>query len=468
MTTEDHSKTDFEERLKARIDRHRTEYADAHERIFGHRPDRVEPPPDLSRLPPEEALTAYEAWARRRTFVGWEEFLRARQAERPEPQLGPALLDELAGQPGRQLALVDRLVHHAFDLDRRLPDLRPAHPIRYCTSLEEFARPLEQHLHWPADQRDSAIRRVLAGARDVPLIAEPAYDLHGVGTFVNGWLLAGSKQGANPYNVLDGDRTFLAKVLGQIAAVRWGRGFLRTYSALGQEICQAGLAHAPLQKALGQQLDEQAHAVQRAFFLSRAGWSEWVGAFIEAQAQQLLLGRRQERSNWHMLSELGGLAWEHVVPSIPGMDLVQGILNFFLQSAKTLGLTLRFWGESAAWISRHSDEARSTPKPAAHQQFRNWFGRMLIQDLERRVGTYNLPYALLIAENVRYGLPEVIMPDLIASMQDMRQNPDGRLVLLTMLEPSAAYDPQELAILAEHELQLAAPEVIRRPPGVGC
>ena len=73
MATEDQSKTDFEERLKARIDRHRAGYADAHERIFGHRPDRVEPPPDLSGLSPEEALPAYEAWARRRTLAGWEE-----------------------------------------------------------------------------------------------------------------------------------------------------------------------------------------------------------------------------------------------------------------------------------------------------------------------------------------------------------------------------------------------------------
>ncbi len=460
----ENDRTDFERRMQARIERRRTEYAAVHEELFGERPQPVAPPPDLSGLPVDQALTAYEAWAEQRTLDTWSEFFQERERERPEPTLATELVDHLAGQPGKQLGLVDKLVNRAFDLDLRLPEIEPAHPLYYCTDLEEYAHPLTKHLGWPRERREFVLQRVRDGATDVPLLSEPVYDLHGVGTFVNGWLL-GRQRGISPYAALDGDRAFLAKTLGQVAAARWGRGFLRTYTALGQEMVAARLGHAPLRMAVGLPVPDEFRVVKRAFFLCRAGWSEWVQRFVHLRAHRLLEVHSREGDRWDTLSELGELAWEHVVPNLPGMQLAQGLLNFFLQSAKTLGLTLAFWDKGVNGVRRHYEGQEARPLPCCEQKLRNAVGRILIEDLERRVGTYNLPYALLIAGHVRYGLPGASMPELLGHVREMRENPDGRLVLLTMLEPSTAYDPHRLAVVAEHQLELESPEAIRRPLG---
>jgi hypothetical protein len=472
----DADKSDFERRLRARIDNHRAEYAESHEQIFGHRPPALEPPPDLSGLPLDEALLAYEGWATRRTLTAWNSYFEAQDRARAEPELTPEAWKELDGRPQKKLEWVDRLMDLAFDLQCNLPHLRPAHPIRYCESLESYAAPLAQHLAWPQDRCNAVAEQVKAGASNVPLLSEPAYDLHGVGTFVNGWLLCRQRRQPHPQKLLDDDTAWAAHVLGRVAAVRWGRGFLRTYTTLGQEICRAGMAHTPLCVALGLPVSEAAQMMQRAFFLCRAGWSEWIGRFMEADMRHRLrvpVGKGipgEKESGWEGFARLGKVAWEHLAPTVPGVDLVHSILNFAVQSIKTPRLTSAVWTLCADWAYGHYQQAPASPQPACEQRLRNFLGRVLVSDLEEQVGIANLPYALLIAGHVHYGLSEVTLSDLLARMKDLRDTsgtPDGRLVMLTMLDPSPAYSPQQLAIQAEHKLHLASPEAIRRSASAG-
>lgn len=459
---DDNYQADFERRLQAQADRHRADYAKTYEQIFGQPPPADEPQPDLTGLPLDQALAAYEAWANRRTAANWAYFGQQRDQQRPEPDLGPDLVAYWAGQPEKLLGLADRLMDCAFDLDRWLPKLRLAHPIRYCTSPEEYAAPLVKHLGWPQDQCDAALRRVAAGATGVPLVGELAYDLHGVGTFVNGWLL-GRQRSMSPVVALDGDLAFLARSLGQVAAIRWGNGFLLTYTRLGQEICRAGLGHTSPCRALGLPVSDQARLMQRAFFLCRAGWSSWLRRFVEAYARRRLAGKLEPKSGWDTTVEMVELTLEHVVPSVPGVSLVKSALEFVYQSAKTLGLALKFWDLCADWVYDWSQKETASPKPVLEQESHNWVGKALVRHLESRLGTYSLPYALLIAGEVDYGLPDVAPSDLLSKLRGMRTSPDGRLVLLTMLESNPAYDPLEVAAQAEHRLQLDVPEALRRP-----
>jgi hypothetical protein len=466
MDSDDSAKTDFERRIQACIDQRRAGYAETHQQIFGRPPEGVGPPPDVSGLSFEDTLAAYEAWAQQRTQAAWAEFFVVRDQQRPAAGLDLAAWVALNGRPRKKLAWVDRFMIHAFDLDHWLPEVGQLPPIHYCTSLEAYVAPLVKHLGLSAAQREDSLRQVAEGAADVPILGEPAYHLPGAGTYINGALLTRRLQ-ASADTLLDGNRAWAARILGQVAAVRWGRGFLDAYTTLGQELGQAGLDTLPLKAALGLAGGEEGRRAQEVQFLSRAGWSEWVGRFVEAAVSRVLQPPWEEQkamvegSVVATVAALGELAWKQLGSLVPGAQLIGDVLRFVMQAVTTQATMLALGSLCDDWGRWHY--RRETAEPAARQGPRNYAGRALVNSLQRQVGTFNVPYAMLIAGNVRLQHITEVDGGGATSLEVMKASPDGRLIMLTTLPSSPAYDPQRMAIEADDRLRLKAPEAIRHP-----
>jgi hypothetical protein len=92
-----------------------------------------------------------------------------------------------------------------------------------------------------------------------------------------------------------------------------------------------------------------------------------------------------------------------------------------------------------------------------------WLSRLALDKVESRVGSFCMPYAMLIAANVSYDLNA---PGLAALANNPALFPQGsmdtRLWLLSYLDEAVKYDVSSMAIAAWDILNLASPLELRQ------
>ena len=482
----DNGAGDFAQRLNRKVAAHQRERAHAARDLFGTPADELAPVPDLVAMDSfDEATQAYDEWVDRRLAV-WrgDVILEPELTERP----GRAFVPQGAGKRGRvqpigRLEEMDDLVIDSFAFQEFLTvaiDNRA--PMTACTTLESFGETLKPFLagyedrfaEWCAQVERAPGREV----RGNPL-SRLAIHVPWQGTYINGWQMTKGQPDA-----LDGAMqrpATLCRAVEAVGAERWGFGFIERYSAWGQGLHQMGLDAPILTGRLGLPLvgDGSASASQAArtaalaegAMFTTTGWSLWVGEYLSRRSRsdpaldgddcqqpfrltQLWdalkrLFRIVPLSTWTQLLGIPILGIDQIVHAIA--EIIGLILSNSDLDTRMVIARVRRMQRLALGLE---EEARQRVGFSLHDAF----SRMLIGNIEAKLGVMPVPYAVLMAANVEFD-PQSDADEIRSWLDsDARQNIDARLVMLSRMDSSVKHNVSTVVSAAVHGLGLRPPE----------
>lgn len=483
--------SDFERRLQERIASRRRERAKAGASLFGDA--RVEaPPPSFADAPFEDAIAAYDDWVeqRIRAWRGEEAGVPGAPELRPTP---PAASPASGALPERQDARVshqgrmqpitrpeemDAFVRYAFALDEFLADLQIAFPpIEEHATLESFAGVLAR----AAPELSSSMPRWLDEARQHPAerlsgnpLCAQAHHIADWGTHLNLARLEVKKHSTNPNH----DR--LREAVRAAASERWGHGFLERYSPWGQDICSPDLARIHLLRRMGVEIRpsptqaREAALAESALFTS-AGWADWIGAHLARRVRMPENAQPPQGTTrltltqiWEALKRLSRLiplsTWILILGNTPIVGLDR-ILDNVSETLRWLFMTTSWEGKLANRHMRRLQRIALTLEPLAQKHLNFSLQRALshttLNKVEAHLGPMLVPYAVLLAANLDFEEEQPAESIRAWLEEDVWQNVDARLIMLTKLDRSVKHDVTTLMSTAVHALGLAPLEGMR-------
>lgn len=441
---------DFGRKLNQQITRHQTQRTTTRSEVFGRNADfpiAPEPLPDLTGLSAEDALLAYDEWANNAVARQRTAFIEGR------------IVVESASYTRRQyrtlgddnpLEVVNELFEQLFDIGRIFPDVRPNTTIVPCGDSAEFIDPL---IAANITTRQQAVR-----IQQTRL----AYYLPERGCFVNGQKLRDIGGGTALHVALQQHDLF-DRALCAVAEELWGWGFWLTYTRTGQERLRRGKWRDDLRHRLG--ITDTVNDVSyQHSILTVHGYCTWVGHILLDAARR----RRNQAIEPRVRFSLRRL-WEVVQKST-----VEGVKQFAI--ADPLAALSAFLVTAATesrhvlhWIHRRLHKLHAQPHQQVNRVLVGVFGRTLdellsdhlINSVEARVGSFCVPYALLIAGHVEYNLQTTTPSELERLLNDPYQSIDTRWWLLSKLDKVAKYDIATVANAAREQLYLDSPERLR-------
>ncbi|MBN1954426.1 MAG: hypothetical protein JW900_05170 [Anaerolineae bacterium] len=481
----DNHTSDFERRLRERIDRHKDERAQASQELFGQEPEGLAAPPDLSGLPFDEAVAAYDDWVERRVRA-WrgEAQLEPPAPPAPEPLPAPPPQEREPGRRGRvqpihQLEDMDRLMVDSFAIDEFMPRaVTGLPPLVACETLDEFAAPLGDFL--PGYRRRlfprwlDQVRQNRGQVRPGNPLSYLALQLPWRASYVNGWQLMAAPQ-AGLQAALQ-DRQLLRRAVQALAAERWGHGFIERYAAWGYDIHTLGLDGPCLIQRLELPPPDdprmaQMGALAEGALLTTTGWSLWVGEYLAQRARPATGPGPQQQPRRLRLSQLWDAlrrlfrvvpleTWAQILGTpFPGIDqLVQGVsetLNWLLMNTDMDGRMINW---SVRRAQRMATALEAQGREVAGISLRESLARLLISSVEANLGVMPIPYAVLMAANLDFDADWDAGEIRRWLDGDARQNVDARLVMLTRLDRSVKHNVSSLVSAAVHTLGLQPPE----------
>lgn len=459
---------EFARKIEAQREQHRQEMDETREILFGPTARSSRPlMPDMSNLSIDDAISAYTTWVETAVSTNQQAWLAARlpPAPTPSPETEARLRQTLAQQPAAtQLAYVDNLVEELFDIRRIFPTVRHNTDVYFCRTTAEFVRPLAA-IGLSAAEQNRLIAQGNQGVFDGPVLAYDAYYLPDKGCYVNGPRLA---NGRDPEQALDDPETFFRAVQA-IAQTMWGWGFLIDYSEAGQQRKRANLWQPEVAAQLG--LADLAASypplvtqIRQHAVLLETGWSTWIGEVVMQAARRQKLGGWERPSFshkdfWQILRSAIG----EIVSEMPGWDL-------FLPVKGGLRQLMGTHEDGQAYVHRQLVKRRTAVlnletkiQQVSGRSGATWLSRLVLDKVEARVGSFCMPYAMLIAANISYDLNA---PGLAALTNNPALVPQGsmdtRLWLLSYLDESVKYDVSTMAIAAWDILNLASPLALRQ------
>jgi hypothetical protein len=264
------------------------------------------------------------------------------------------------------------------------------------------------------------------------------------------------------------DPQLLAHVIGEVAAERWGWGFLLEYTALGQAAGQAGVWPALRARRLGVAVPtpegELAAAVEEAWQLLAAGWLDWVWQFVMFKARHPVgtqLFERPRPARWMELAvRLVDLFPLNVVPwgvTVRVRNVFELVKFLFLEESELVPRTLNaVIVGTQTFCTAHDRQVAE----AISLSFSQLVGRLYFAKLESRVGILAVPHAVRIAAHVPGGVSPAQTGEAYraACAADPRANPDTRLAVLSKIDPRVKYDPKAMSIAAWERFKLDGPQ----------
>jgi hypothetical protein len=453
--------SEFEDRLRRRIEEHREERAETGQELSGESTVHAQHSPDFSGMSMREAAEVYDRWVSAQ--------IAAHRGERVAP--GPPPVDEVPvesdlSDPAEvsritSLDQLDRVMEDDFGLRRFLPGSESPAETIFCTTRREFLEPIRAYLgvssavsqHWLETPEGEAGDR----AESSPL-ARVAVHIPKQGCYVNGCELARRHELSNPSVVLDDEAAFreAARAIGE---EKWGYGFITGYTAYGREKLERGLGRWDLAARLGVEIEGdgaralQAEELRKVSCLTEEGWPLWVGEYLAWRTDTSGEGL-PVRTGFRLAQLVDGI--EHLIGIVP-WELVSGLLEavrwIFLQTE--IGPTLIHKSTRRLQKLYVRDDPRAC-------QLRTHIAQTLVGKLEARLGVLPLPYAMIMAGNLTYDLRHS-RPEQIAerARRYPRQNLDSRVAMLSFLDPMVKYDVSTMVSAAWHEFELEPPSALQ-------
>lgn len=285
--------------------------------------------------------------------------------------------------------------------------------------------------------------------------------LAGQGCFVNGWLFQSVFGLAAARDALNDPRT-QGLLFGTVAHEKWGHGFLSAATALGAEVRQVHLDRLRFARLFsglrvttpeGVILREKWRAVYNATRFAEEGWATWVEQLVREG-----FGGPAGAPAAGMAQRLAGFA----VPELRLGKLVSA------QQALVTLFDARQRPEQAKAAMAALEQAEEELPPYFVAQYgrppRYVVGHGLCWMIAQRFGERNVPVALLLAENVVFGLASQGVSDIvnvIATSPDMNVN--GRLAAIAHLPIADApgLSRREFARACHHRLGLSIPDSLK-------
>ncbi len=376
-----------------------------------------------------------------------------------------------------ELEAIDRIMDEDFALRSRLAGASSDYPTVYCETLEEYFDPYVKILNLSETTRKEIVQHLIAraeaDAENTGGGGEFGVNWPGQGCFVNGWLFA-YRRAADAAAALR-DPATLPFILATVAHEKHGHGFITEFTMSGREKKDIQMFRQDLAARFNVRLADTPDDVllrekwsilfMSSVFLEE-GWSVWVENYLLRRLRESgsrgpdwtrMKDRRQYRLEAvaPLLARLAGRGGEKAAAARTCGEAVDFIFRGdVLDEEKTLR-ACRGLEETEAVLA---DDFAS----AFGQYPRYVLGYLLVEKVERAVGTANVPYAVAIAANVRYGLASIANSDLArVAASEPRLNLNARLALLSGLDLKAKGDPTELAARAREELNFKIPENLK-------
>ena len=434
-------KNGFERRLDARRAQHqeRTNQEAAQLREQLMREIKLPPLPDLSR--------------RLETIV-------ARWPVQPAISHVPSLVEMSSSGKLQEL---DQIFSQLFDLPAYYPTNRLAYPTVYCETLKDFfqaqvdaldrsPQQREQTLGWMVEAAESDARKSNGGGTF-------GYNLPGQGAYLNGWLMAYNTH-LSPRQVLEQPELAL-RVYGTAIHEKLGHGFLSVYSTLGQVKTRMGLDGFELAQRFGRrEADDPAsrlgmrqhNLIYHASQLLEEGWSTWLQTFMGLTV--LKAGKHPRYSIQKIID-----AFETIPQNEPNrletMGKLRTALAWVFENQDT---SLEALLKAVRVLEANGDEFGD----ALGQPLRYAVGEMLMVQAAFNLGPKCLPYAALIAANVKLNPAELAISDLEELLSsDPRLNPDARLAAISRMGLAEKNNVHLLASEVSARLSFTPPAEIK-------
>ena len=384
------------------------------------------------------------------------------------PQGAPSPVQPLLNLGGTDwLNELDGLFAETFGLARYTSTEALHYPTVYCESLKEFFTPLARQLSLSEQAREEMLVQMVAEAEETAQRTQGGgmfgYALPGIGCYLNGWLLTYGTDLTPREGLHDPE---LRLRIAQIAVhEKLGHGFLAAYSALGQVKSQLGLFMREIASRFGLKAaetatdklrEEQARLLFLASQLVEEGWATWLESFLPG------VWRQQPRRTTHQLEKVVD-AVKHLPRGVKNRKEVQNafltaLTWLFGEDPITPGQAL----QAVAVVETTGSDLDDYFSAALGQPLRYAVGELLLLQAEANVGAYAVPYLVLIAANVDPQPESVALSDLRDLLFSRPEfNPDARLALLSRLRLKQPNGVAELARLAESQLSLTVPPMLK-------
>lgn len=459
----------FEDRMDRMRQTSHAGYSDVRRRVFGEAADRlrprVEPLPATAGMSIQEVLLAYGEWSARALERERQELIEERIPVRPAAaDSAPTAATTVLPDPAQPLAEVDGLVRRLFDVDSLTPVATRVTGVTVCQNSAEFLAPLTA-IGLSLPEQRTLLQQASQG-RAVPALERAVYYLPGHGCFVNGPRVVERSGATDVAAALSDSDTFFVLVR-EITEVVWGWGFILDYSRYGAERHRLGLWQNELRAFLGLNPlphPHQASADVAAYFahLTARAWTAWVGEeVLRATRHQRLGGQPPPPARRGLLRILGRLAQE-VALQIPFAEVIDGVLETIQDVLSNDEAGLRAMHRRVNSFRRWADTYQELIQQRFGRSSADWLAGWLLEKVESQVGTYCLPYAVLIASHVEYSLDKFDADTLRIRIESApREAIDTRLRMLAGLETFVKYDVQAVATAAWERLQLDSPDQLR-------
>jgi hypothetical protein len=359
---------------------------------------------------------------------------------------------------------LDSLAADHFRLGR-IPGGSLDYPTVFCETLESFFGPILEELAVSESERAAILQAEIEEAQSQANGGGGTWGVNipAKGCFLNGWLFRRVfEPGATPKGTLESGAAY-PHILNTTAHEKLGHGFLTAYTARGRELVSNNVRRFEIarhfsfrgsddpQEAL---LREKWNVLFRTSMYSEEGFATWMAnRMLELVAsvtgEEAFLAPRRLYSAVEVVATLRGQGGElgKLADAIEFIDAAgprdrDGLIRLM----RTLE------DESALPVEEFS--------AVSPQNLRYVLGHILIEKLERAVGTRSVPYAMTVAGNITYGLESIPVSDLKQAIaSEHRLSMDIRMALLGTLEQVMADDMDALAIAAREQLSLTPPPI---------
>lgn len=382
-------------------------------------------------------------------------------------QAAPPFMAKIDLYKGLKLEEIDEWYDGLFQVSRHFQGENLAYPTFFCESLEEFFEPHVKYLSISKLQKRALIEMQVKQAKE--LAASSGGGIFGVnwpgdGCYLNGWLFAYPRTD-DPRWVL-GDEARLPSVAATVAHEKLGHGFLSEFTSLGREREKIQLSRYRVAEDFDIRLTDSPESVLlqekwETLFLSSMYIEEGYATWIESRLLEDFFGRPKRI---HSAARVIALL-EELIDSTSDREVRR-----FLRAVHT---TVKWITnpEPASSANIHAralllEGAEQLLAPAFNQVFgqppRYVIGEILVDQLERRLGTFLVPYAMAVIFNVEYSLDKIANSDLRNVIgREPRMNLHSRaMLMLTMPDGAGASIRKMLESAAEH-LSFAVPANIK-------
>jgi hypothetical protein len=407
--------------------------------------------PDVSELTADNALTALDEWTAQTLWPERRAFV-AERIEQAEQEMDATAESDLAERPAaEQLTYVDDIVEQLFDIRRVFPEERYRADVFYCETAVDFLHPLAAIDLSPTAQEQLSKRADFQG----PVLGQVAYYLPGQGCYVNGPLLARRAGVSDPRAAVEQPDVFFQAVRA-IARTMWGWGFLLDYSLAGKKRRETRSWQAEVAAQLGLAEPAPPHPERTFTQLAEAGWTAWMTEMITQAARRQRMGGWEQpafsrKDFWQILKEMSG----EIVSEAQWLDMLIPTWGALKKLRASHEVGQRRIHRQANRLRAAANRLDPAFQKATGWSCAAWLSRLLLDRVESKVGSFCMPYALLIAHDVDYRAAHVA-PD------SPQGSVDTRLWLLSYLDEGVKYSISAMAIAAWEELKVSSPVALRQ------